>query len=229
MAFYETRELICENINQYFQHYLRERGLITLDIVAQRNQIISSVKDVYSMALLMKNSPKEEAPTFSNIQTTYFTYLIRDNLEQIFETLGWATTQKEASRIASSLRRRSFSELLSDKQKKALEDMEIFQDSIKAITEWIIRARNIVVTMTANFPLLQSVTEEEKEFAKELNFDWYYDYSDDINVWRSGKERHAKKVGEITALLAQKPHLLKVVEVVAKAHGIPTKFFTELR
>lgn len=226
MAHYDNVEIIANKFGAYVEQVLREKGLVVNDVIKLHNEIHSSVSDVYSRAILKTGLPHEEAPTFSNVPRQMFSWIVRDNLVSIFETLNIPTTQKCAHLLARNLQKNEVQNALSHIQLEALLEMEIFQKEFVKISNWLVKARANVVAMSANFPLLQAVTEEEKEFANSLDFDWYYDYSDDRNVWRTGNTKHKEVQVKVMETYIAKPHLRKVVEVVAKANGFATKFFT---
>ena len=225
MAFYECREAIAEQLCECLLTALMVRGLDTKVFVNQYNWLNSQYKDPYSYSLLLKGLKKEHAPTFSNVPSMPFAWLIRDNFEATFEALGLPTTQQEAARFERTLRR---NKKLSEQQEATLLKAEFVAKEFEKISNWCVKARDRLAAMNANVALIASVTEEEKEFASSLNFDWYYSYSDSADDWRSGKAQHVKVVKHVQEVLAAKPYLSKVVEEVARAHGFGPSFFTEL-
>jgi hypothetical protein len=226
MDFYQVKDEIAQELTVHLQSVLRQKGLITQDVMNQYKAILAGFKDRYSYSLLMKDTPKEDAPTFSNVPTTIITFEVRDRFEEIFEALGLPTTQAAAYSFAQKLRRGSIGNVLTDTQKDKLEKLPFFADRCEKISNWLVRARAIVVTMGSNTALAQMATEEEKAFASKLDFDWYYDYSDDQNVWRGGRANHDQVIAYVKKVLTEKPHFLKVVETLAHAAGLRVSFFT---
>lgn len=226
MAHYDNVEIIAENLGNFIELVRREKGLNIDEVVRHESELRKCISDCYSRALLAQGLPKEEHPTFSNVPRTMFVWTVRDNLESIFQAMDIPTTQKAANLLAQELRKNGITKGLNRTQRDKLEEMDIFQKEFTKMSNWMVKARNIILTMSENTHLLEAVTEEEKEFANLLDFDWYYDYSDDSNVWRNGNAKHGEVQAKVMDILVAKPHLKKVVEVVAKANGFSTKFFT---
>lgn len=226
MAHYDNVEIIAENLGNFIELVRREKGLNISEVVRHESELSKCVSDCYSRALLATGLTKEEHPTFSNIPRVLFKWTVRDNLESIFQAMDIPTTQKAANLLAQELRKNGITKGLNRAQRDKLEEMDIFQKEFKKMGEWLVKARNIILTMSENTHLLATVTEEEKEFANLLEFDWYYDYSDDSSVWRNGRAKHGEVQAKVMDILVAKPHLKKVVEVVAQANGFATKFFT---
>lgn len=221
MAFYETRETIAEQLGEYLKSVLLQKGLNTQDLISQHKSITSQYSDSYSNALLMKGLKHEDAPTFSNVPYSSFVGIIRDNFEQVFEVLGLPTTQKAAVEFQRTLRHRAMSRC----QKDSLLNASFVAKEFEKISNWCDRAKDILAAMSANVTILSSVTDEEREFARSLSFDWYYSYSDDRNVYRAGSEAHKRVSAHARQVLAEKPHLRKVVDEIARAHRFNTSFF----
>lgn len=225
MAHYDNVEIIAENFGNFIELVRREKGLDIIEVVRHERELQKSFTDRYSRALLVKGLPSEQHPTFSNVPRVMFVWTVRDNLESIFEVLGIPTTQKAANLLAQELRKKGISGALTRAQRDKLEEMDIFQKEFTKMGNWLVKARNIILTMSENTHLLSTVTEEEKEFANLLDFDWYYDYSDDSSVWRGGRAKHNEITKQLNEVLLEKPHLKKVVEAVAVANGLPVAFF----
>ena len=223
MAFYETRETIAEQLGEYLKSVLLQKGLNTQDLVSQHKTITSQYSDSYSNALLMKGLKHEDAPTFSNVPYSSFVGIIRDNFEQVFEVLGLPTTQKAASEFQRTLRHRAMGRC----QKDALLNASFVAKEFEKISNWCVRAKDILAAMNANVAILSSVTDEEREFARSLSFDWYYSYSDDAGVRRAGDARRNEVAKRVNIVLATKPYLMKVVEEIARVHRFKPSFFTQ--
>lgn len=226
MTYYDCEEIICEQLSQYFQALLKEKKIDIREITAEHNALLAKYPDLYSNALLRTGIPRLTAPIFSNPPSKSFKWEINRNLARIFEALGMPSTQQEAYRFASLLKRKSVGAALSSKQRAQLEDLDFLKTMVDEISIWCEKARKEVDAMSANIPLLATVTEEEKEFANALRFDWYYDYIDELSRYREAKEGHRLVAKDIQQRLAEKPHLQKVVNVVASAYGFSPSFFT---
>lgn len=228
MLFHECKDIIANHLDAWLRTILVGKGLDVRGVALRHREILNQFKDQYSRALLMKDLPKEEAPTFSNIPRLSFKWDISDKLEDVFHTLKLPATQQCAHRIASQLRTKPLSDVLTAEQLASLEQVPFIKEAISKETDWLIRAHRIMIGMCNNLPLLSSATEEEKAFSKLLEFDWYYDYSDDIGVWRAGKAHHARAVLAIRAALGKEPSLIKVVTAIANSGNFPITFFTDM-
>lgn len=228
MIFQECKDTISMHVDAYLQTVLTNKGLNVQSVVAHHREIVTQFKDSYSRALLLQGLPKEEAPTFSNVPTTSFKWASWENLEEIFQMLQLPATQQRAHRLTCQLRTKTLTDILSAEQLEKLLEVPFIKEVFDKAASWLIRASGRMVAMSANFPLTATVTEEEKAFSKLLEFDWYYSYSDDITVWRAGKDRHAKAVLAIRAVLEEKPELEKVVATIAASNNLSVTFFTKL-
>jgi hypothetical protein len=228
MSFYECREFIVEQIVQYFHDAVWAKGLNTSELVKQYNELQQSFNDVYSRSLLKKGTPREEAPTFANVPYNgVHTWSVQDHLSEIFAILDIPDTQAALHGFWLKLKRRGIENVLTLRQKEDLVDWNVFTNQVKKLSDWTVRARSLLTAMHANLPLLQSVTEEEKEFANSLqSFDWWYDYSDQASTRRHGEARHIEVGKKVKETLAEKPQLRKVIETVAAAHNLGPGFFT---
>lgn len=229
MSFYETKDQICAKLGIYLQEQMVSRGLDTCSVIQQYREISAAAKDSYSSAILMNGVVSREAPLFANtprVSEVAFKHLLIDRFAEVFYELQIPDTQQQASIFARRLRKSGVEDVFSETQLLCLEKIPAIKDLFSKASEWLILARVQIVAMCDNLPALQAVTEEEKEFSKLTEFDWYYDYSDSPSVWRGGKERHAKASAEIVAALERNPNLRKVLEVIAKNNRLTVTFFT---
>lgn len=227
MTFYDCKEKISEDIAAYLQGIQREQGLVPMELVARHREIRDAFPDLYSQSLLMKGAPKEEAPTFSNVAKLTDSWDVRDRFEEVFAALALPDTQSAVHAFWRRIQRGSLENILTGQQKENLQNLWFFKERTEKLSSWITRASNILNIMTSNLPSLKTVTEEEKEFADLLQtFDWYYSYSDQASTWRAGEVRHKEVGAKVKQVLAEKPHLKKVVEAVAAAHNLGPGFFT---
>ena len=225
MSFYEAKEVVTQALVTRLKAAYAEKGLETKPIVEQHNSLITAFSDLYSKAILLTGTIKRDAPLFSNVPSPAFQWNIDKQLEEIFEVLGWKTTQQQVSILAKELKRRSLDNLVSADKLLQLYHLSFFKKEVSKASEWIVLARQHLLTMHENIQQLQTVTQEEKEFSELLKFDWYYDYSDDNSVWRFGQAKHNDVIAKVKAVLVDKPHLRKVVETVAASHGFSPSFF----
>lgn len=226
MAFYECKKAITDQLGECLNLITIKKGLDVQRWVNEHKQLTSSVNDPYSAALLKKNAGNDFPPLFANIPSRNFSWLLRDHFEEVFEALGFPTTQQQADRFWKSIRNRSLRETLNNHQEEALLKTEFVSKEIAKISDWCTKARAMLVSMNANVELLSSVTEEEREFARSLRFDWYYGYSDDHSVWRAGQETRRVVARRVHETLSTKPHLAKVVKEVTQANNLSHDFFT---
>lgn len=101
-------------------------------------------------------------------------------------------------------------------------EVKEYQSLLKVVA--IVRSRLEVIRN--NLSAAISITEEQKAFAKALEFDHYYDYSDDGSVWRSGRDAHTKAQKAIQEALAKNPEMIEVVKKVSQYLKFSEKFFT---
>ena len=227
MTFYDCRDFIVEQIIQYLKGALREKGLTTAELTKQHNELRANFIDLYSRSLLMKGAPQEDAPTFVNVPYAgFYPWDVRERLDEVFEILDLPNTQAALHGFWLKLKRGSIETVLTEQQKENLTSWRIFTHKAKDISDWLVRARHILAIMTFNIPLAQIATEEEKVFGESLHFDWYYSYSDQASTWRAGEAKHKEVGTRVKQILAEKPHLKKVVETVAAAHNLGPGFFT---
>lgn len=226
MAYYECLNDVCEKLAQYLRDVMRDKGLDAEALVLQQKELMSGVKDSYSSALLMTDTPRKDAPVFVNVPRPNFKWIVQENLEGIFGILRYHSTQQMVFHLAKDLRKKNFHEILTRDQKQALEEYYFITKEFKKVSDWMVEARAILAKMNENVYLLTSVTEEERQFARDLNFDWWYSYSDDRGVYQRGREAHDEKIIFVKETLAIKPHLKKVVEAVARANNFTEYFFT---
>lgn len=225
MSFYEAKEVVTQQLSNHMKAVYFDKGFATQPVVEQHNALMSAFSDLYSKAILLTGTIKRDAPLFYNVPRPDFQWDINKYLEEIFEVFGWATTQQQMSIIARQLKRSALEQLVSKEKLVKLENFYFFKKETSKASEWLVLARQHLLTMHENLPKLQTVTEEEKEFSERLEFDWYYSYSDDSSVWRGGQAKHNAINAEVKAILAEKPHLRKVVETVAASHGFSPSFF----
>ena len=225
MSFYEAKAVITQQLSNHFKAVYFDKGLSTRPIVEQYKSITAAFSDLYSSATLLIGTTKRDAPLFSNVPRPEFEWNLDKHLEEIFEVLDWKTTQYQVSVLSRQLKRSTLEQLVSKEKLAKLEELSFFKKEASKASEWIVLARQHLLTMHENLPKLQAITEEEKEFSELLKFDWYYDYSDDSSVWRFGQAKHNDVIAKVKATLADKPHLLKVVETVAASHGFKPSFF----
>ena len=99
-------------------------------------------------------------------------------------------------------------------------------EEYKMLVEKVSGLKATLMTMESNLLKVQCITEEEIAFSRLLQFDHFYDYSDDISVWRSGREQHSKVVEAVKEALAKNPDLIKVVKEVSGHLKLSESFFT---
>lgn len=228
MSYYEAKKTICSKLAEYLDSVMANRALLTRPVVEQYRGMMDSITDMYSRSLLCTGLARPEAPLFANVPSSMIEYDLDKNLEEVFSLMNWPTTQKQVSIVARQLLRQSAESFLTDEQKEQLLQLQFFRALVFKTTNWLVQARAEILGMCDNLPLVQTVTEEEKEFVKLLQFDWYYDYSDDNSVWRFGAQKHKEAITKINAALADKPELMKVVVAVAKANRLTADFFTKV-
>ena len=198
---------------------MRSKGLID-EIDRLHKQwigLINTWNDPYAQALVLNEC--DEGPW---IQPQYV-YINEEIMAQIFdEVLGGSTLSNLYSFIQRNMRGKLNKEAIINK----IEESSFYKDyRQKVLTS--IQTKKDSLALCNKKAAEVIMTEEERMFSKVLNFDNYYSYSDDINVWRNGSARHAEVIKIVKETLEEKPHLKKVVEVVAKHYNLSFKFFVE--
>lgn len=232
MSFYDTREELAELFKQYAEDKMLRAGYTVKKLVDLHKSLKDSLNaqhgEYYSAAVLYSGVPVKEAPLFANIPHAYFAMMYKDKLEQIFTGLRVPATQCSAVNIARKAKRNGIlSVFTADQLDRALFDTSIIGNLVERSDQWCREAVEALEIMTNNLPLVHKITDEEKEFAMLLNFDWHYDYSDDSSVWRSGLEKHRKVVAAVNAALEKNPELNKVLAAITKKNNLGAEFFTK--
>ncbi len=226
MAFYECKEEICVALGNVLENALTERGLNVDALCKEYNSLLGKPRNEYCQALLMSGVVKSDPFPFTNLPYFNARGLIDRHLVQVFEeVLQHETTQSMAYHFARTLRRQGIDAVLQPKRRDKLASLEPFQKEIEKVFRWCERAYEIIRGMRANAPILATVTEEEKEFADSLHFDWYYSYSDQASTYRAGVAQQERVQEHAAKTIAQKPHLKKVIDAISKNHGFGPNFF----
>lgn len=226
MVFNECWEVVCVELAGYLNEDLNSKGLSVATTMRAYDAMMNDQKDAYSKSLLMKGVNMSERFPFSNTPYTNLRRLVENNLAKIFtEILQREATQRQVYKLARLIRGKSSHCILTPSQCVKLAELEDFKKEVEKVSEWCVKARAILMLMHDNVKLLASVTEEEKEFANSLQFDWFYSYSDQASTWRHGRERHEQVKRHATQVVAEKPHLKKVVEVISNWYDLGPRFF----
>lgn len=226
MTFYLCEDAVCDQLHQYLEQQMLENGNSVQALVKENSALFANLTDEYSQALMLTNVIRKDAPLFANLPRSNFKWEIRDNLAEVFEAMELPTTQQQLYRLTGAIKRKGIEGALNPKQLVQLVESAPVQKIINEVATWCEKARQEIDIKKANLPLVSAATQEEKEFSNTLRFDWHYSYCDHISNWRAGNEQHGKVVQQTNLTLAMKPHLRKVVETVAKAHGFQSDFFT---
>lgn len=226
MSFYITADNIRAKLAGYLDSVTLTAGLDVNAIAEERKNLSVSATDTYSSSVLCSGISSEHRCLFANVPYSHYQWIIGDHLEGIFAVMGLPTTQAQAYKLSNELNRRGVEGALTKEQLNALRGFSAVREHFEKVMKWCQKAREVNSIVRGNLSLLGSVTEEEREFAKSLNFDWHYSYSDDIEVYRRGRDTHDRVSAETRKVLAEKPHLRKVVETVAAANGFSASFFT---
>ena len=226
MSFWASVDNICTKLAGYLDSITLAADLNVYAIADERKSLSSSALDTYSRSLLCTGIKPEHRALFANVPYSRYRAIVSDNLEKVFAALGMPTTQAQAYKLSNELNRKGVVGALTKEQLIALRGFSAVREHFEKVSKWCQDAREVNGIVKGNLSLLGTVTDEEREFAKSLNFDWYYSYSDDIEVYRRGRDTHDRVSAETRKVLAEKPHLRKVVEVVASAAGFSVSFFT---
>lgn len=226
MSFYATIDNICQKLAGYLDSITDTEERNALAILKEYQGLFSESKDLYSNSLLRQGVKKEHLYLFANVPYSRYRWIIGE-IEEVFVALGLPTTQARAYKLSSELNRKGVTNALTAEQLNGLRNMEAVKNHFEKVVKWCNDAREVIAVVRANQQLIETVTEEEREFGKSLNFDWHYSYSDDIEVYRRGCDTHDRVSAETRKVLAEKPHLRKVVETVAAGAGLGVSFFTE--
>ena len=165
---------------------------------------------------------------FSNVPNVNFKQLICDNFESLLKALKLQNTEQQTSLFSRNIWHKKPHEILNASQEEALLNVEFIAKEISKISTWCENAHKANQTMSTNASFMPPVTDEEKEFARSLVFDWHYSYSDDGGVYRRGEESRKRVAKHVNQVLANKPHLSKVVKEVANANSFNETFFTNI-
>lgn len=226
MSYYEANSAVIGAMSDYLKAHFAAKGFDVSATMDQYHSITNAHRGSYVSSLLFTNIPKRDKPIFANTPYVYYMRVVGDNLEEIFGFLGLPSTQKQLATMWQRLKHSKIENIID--VNKLLEFHKI-KTKIQKDSEWFIEARSTLVAMYANLPLLDAVTEEEKEFSKLLDFDWYYSYSDNAAVYKAGEQIHNSAVVKINAALEKNPELIKVIKaVVANNAYITVDFFTKI-
>ncbi len=226
MGFWASIDIISTKLSAYLDSVTLAADLNVNAIADERKSLSSSALDTYSGSLLCTGIKPEHRALFANVPYSRYRWIIGDNIEKIFAAMGLPTTQAQAYKLANELNRKGVEGALTKEQLNALRGFSAVREHFEKVSKWCLDAREVNDIVKGNLSLLETVTDEEREFAKSLSFDWHYSYSDDIEVYRRGSETHSKVNDHVRSVLAEKPYLRKVVETVAIANGFNASFFT---
>jgi hypothetical protein len=169
----------------------------------------------YAKALIMDGYDGKPWPSPDN------PYIPELALIEIFdEVLGGSTLNNLNSIIYRNMRGKLNKEAVTSKIKQST-----FYQKFLNQTAASIQSKQEIIESFEKKAASAVMTEEECEFSKILDFDHYYSYSDDGQVCRNGAARHDQVKATVKEKLKENPHLLKVVEVVAKYYNLQPQFF----
>lgn len=218
-------DIISERLSEYINEELAKSGLSVVEVRNALHATTAKARGTYERAILVLGEAKEDSLLINTSPGGIGRWDIEKKLIEVFAVLGIPSTQHHAYHLANKLKRNPITKVLGEVELKKLVTVGTSPFEIQRITKWAEKARALNARREARLALLDSVTQEERDFGESLNFDWYYSYNDDIQVYRRGRARHEQVKKAATELLSQRPHLFKVVETVAGAHHFNPTFF----
>lgn len=215
MSVYDLKYNGMELIKSFVTTAMQQQVIEIEQLHARWLVTLKTWDDPYAQALVLNECDGNPWINPSHV------YVNDDLMAKIFdEVLGGSTLKNLYSLVQRDMKGKLNKEAIISKIKQST----FFKEYEVKVLECI-QSKKAMLDLCDKKGAEAVMTAEEREFSKVLNFDHYYDYSDDGQVWRNGNARHKEVVKIVAETLAEKPHLKKVVEVVATYYKLSYKFF----